>query len=313
MLLHVHRIPIKRRARSQAEATHNPGQGTVDNFSLYLFPDRLRWYSLGFGIIPGIPLLPYGEFWHCLWVTGLAVLWVSGIYPFLMFFGLKKRVLEDACRNWREDEYRDNYHVARLKWLWPVGGADTVLQIARYVWNFLPSFRKQTDPIAWSKDGSVQEAFIRLAINDLFFRQTRYRLNAMNNDYKLGKFISRSLKRIMVFWASPVIAGLMVIVAMLISRIYLNAHISPIQLALSILLWLGLSAIYIMNELRSLYYWAEVKVEILPFIPPGIRSILDQFQDPHSIFVQLKPTRVINLVFLFATGILLALVAIIKK
>jgi hypothetical protein len=309
-----HLILYHWRRSPATDNTEDPGRRMVDYFSLYLLPDRLRWYSLAFGIIPGIPLLLYGEWWPGLWVIGLSVLWASGIYPFFMFFVLKKRVLKDACRNWREDEYRDNYHVARLKWLWPVGGADTVLQIVRYAWNFLPSFRKQTDPIAWSKDGSVQETFVRLAANDFFVKQTSDKVARAHPEPPEDLRVMRltRLRRIMAYWASPVVAGYFVLVALVVCRVFWDGPMSPSQLVVSVFLWLGLCVLFFAEEPRALRNWTGTAAKAIPYTPPPIRYVLDDLQRELETITEDSTARLFNVVYLAGTAVLLVAIGIIN-
>ena len=232
-----------------------------DNYSIYLWPDGLRWHFLLLGLIFcllfAINSVALGLF---------ALLWMVFIIPFITFRWWRIPVLDHIWPRWPQPLER---------WLKGIiqYGYDSPKPKMGLLKACLPDFHEPADAVCWSPNGSEQGSFLRAAMIEMFPHP------AGDDDFF---FHETAFKRFVIYWCSPIWGALSFLSILLaLNILWISCKKSPFliespeNLILPIIVWLIYSTMFfIWREADQFRQWTLMNENDYRFLPPVVQPII---------------------------------------
>lgn len=250
-------------------------EGRTD--AIYLWPNGLRWWFLGFALFFAFFVvvflrseLPDSWYWYCVGV----LVWTVWLYPFLVFYVLRREVLSDLWGTWppqmddlysraptlvtRSDGFRvllpyDKRNLRHLLREVLLPYDKQILQ--RLLGKFLPWGRGYRSA---ANDGSVQVTLERIALTEYF----------ASKPSSAGIWYDRGFRWWLLTRCGPVVAGQVAMLGLLIVAFLCQAK----EAMLSILLWTLFAAGFLWHAADAFERECRVSLEDLrlPYLSQNI-------------------------------------------
>jgi len=239
---------------------------------LFLWPDRLRWSSLLCAILIVFPVLFSGDYLAILCIIAIAFFLQLFFIPYIIFTCFRIPVLNNVWQIWPQTVRN------QLQSIPSVDIKRTKSKFTKYLPKF-NCFRK--DPVYWASRGSYQEAFLRMAVCEIFQRR-------LPEEKDLPDWQTKAFVYWLILWVFPIVSGYLVLLVLLLAIIsfdFIGYKENVLYcLMISGLLW-NLYAIYfVWSESREVFEWLRpIKIMqeyAMGCLPPAI----SQFKFSPSIY-----------------------------